>query len=181
MKDPFKGFIIATAGDFGRQRTSEHIKRWIEANGGRYVTKVDENVTHLICSAEHWKSQSSMGKFGDVQVECVSCLLTRRTVQAAIRYPKKIKVVTYDWLEDSLMSKIRKREGDYLIKKHVKADRRKKNAAKRQEQSALKKEGKLFTPISRRSLCSETISFFLSSLIIFVFQSAALIVVAKQR
>jgi hypothetical protein len=61
MKNPFKGFTVATTGDFGKQRTSEQIKRWVEANGGRYVTKIDENVTHLICSAEHWKSQSSMG------------------------------------------------------------------------------------------------------------------------
>ncbi|KAE9962379.1 hypothetical protein BLS_000416 [Venturia inaequalis] len=125
MKNPFNGFTIASTGDFGKQRTAEAIKRWVENNGGRYVTKVDENVTHLVCSAECWKSQSAM-------------------VQAAKRYPKKIKIVTYDWLEDSLMSQARKREGEYLIKKHVKADRKRKNAAKGEERSALKKEVRLF-------------------------------------
>ncbi|TLD15063.1 hypothetical protein E2P81_ATG09911 [Venturia nashicola] len=122
MKNPFQGFTIASTGDFGKQRTAEAIKRWVENNGGRYVTKVDEEVTHLVCSAQCWKSQSAM-------------------VQAAKRYPKKIKIVTYDWLEDSLMSHSRKREGEYLIKKHVKADRKRKNAAKSEERSALKKEG----------------------------------------
>lgn len=71
-------------------------------------------------------------------------MLTKIVVQAAKRYPKKIKIVTYDWLEDSLMAQARRREGEYLIKKHVKADRKRKNAAKREERSALKKEGELF-------------------------------------
>ncbi|QDS75876.1 hypothetical protein FKW77_001910 [Venturia effusa] len=122
MKDPFKGFMIASTGDFGRQRSADAIKRWVENNGGRYATKINDEVTHLVCSSECWKSQSTM-------------------VQAAKRYPKKIKIVTYDWLEDSLMGQTRKREGDYLIKKHVRADRKRKSAGKSAERSALKKEG----------------------------------------
>lgn len=62
MKNLFKGFTIASTGDFGKQRTAEAIKRWVENNGGRYITKVDGEVTHLVCSTEYWKSQSAMGE-----------------------------------------------------------------------------------------------------------------------
>lgn len=62
MKNPLKGFTIASTGDFGKRRTAEAIKRWVENNGGRYVTKIDDEVTHLVCSAECWKSQSAMGE-----------------------------------------------------------------------------------------------------------------------
>lgn len=44
------------------------------------------------------------------------------------------------------MTQARKREGAYLIKKHVKADRKRKSAAKGEERSALKKEGESIIP-----------------------------------
>lgn len=56
------GDIIAISGDFGKPRSAENLKRWIEGNGGRYSTKVEDGVTHLICSKEHWKSQPAAGK-----------------------------------------------------------------------------------------------------------------------
>lgn len=195
MKNPFKDFTIASTGDFGKQRTADAIKRWVENNGGRYVTKVDEEVTHLVCSAECWKSQSVAGEFSftsyfqpekssgvhselvwelsgflfgssfGVCLEiCRNYLLTKCAVQAAKRYPKKIKIVTYDWLEDSLMGQTRKREGEYLIKKHVKADRKRKNDAKSEERSALKMEGELFLS-SFNSLISLSFAFETSRLI----------------
>jgi hypothetical protein len=69
----------------------------------------------------------------------------RFSVLTARRY-KKVKIVTYDWLEDSLQNGSRKREGEYLIKKIVKADRKKKAVSKDKERKALKKEGKSISP-----------------------------------
>jgi hypothetical protein len=57
-----KNFFIAVTGDFGKDKPLDKMKGWIEAHGGEYVTKIDENTTHLICSKEHWKSQSQMGE-----------------------------------------------------------------------------------------------------------------------
>jgi NAD-dependent DNA ligase len=61
MKEILKNNVIAITGDFGKQRTPEALKRWIESNGGHYVTKIDENTTHLICSHEAWKKQVGVG------------------------------------------------------------------------------------------------------------------------
>ena len=62
MKDPLKKCTIAVTGDFGKTRTTEKLKHWIEKNGGTYATKIDGDVTHLICSLEHFKKSVSMGK-----------------------------------------------------------------------------------------------------------------------
>jgi hypothetical protein len=70
-----------------------------------------------------------------------------------------------------------------LIKKHVKADRKKKNSAKGKERSALKKEGKFFSPASSILLSVLVLSLwvqFLQSNASFS-QSAALTVVVKQH
>jgi hypothetical protein len=62
MKDPLKQKVIAVSGDFGPSRKHESIKRWIELNGGKYSSKVEKGVTHLVCSNEHWKNQPRAGK-----------------------------------------------------------------------------------------------------------------------
>jgi hypothetical protein len=62
MKDPLKKVVIAITGDFGgKSRSIENIKRWIESNGGKYSTKIEDGVTHLICSKENWKKQVPAG------------------------------------------------------------------------------------------------------------------------
>jgi hypothetical protein len=62
MKDCLKQKVIAVSGDFGASRKHENIKRWIELNGGKYSTKIEKGVTHLICSKEHWKNQPATGE-----------------------------------------------------------------------------------------------------------------------
>jgi hypothetical protein len=62
MKDPLKNAVIAITGDFGASRKLENMKRWIESSGGKYSAKVEDGVTHLICSKDHWKSHSAAGK-----------------------------------------------------------------------------------------------------------------------
>jgi hypothetical protein len=62
MKEILRGNVIAITGDFGKSRSTENLKRWIENNGARYATKIEEGVTHLICSKDHWAKQVSTGK-----------------------------------------------------------------------------------------------------------------------
>jgi hypothetical protein len=54
-----------------------------------------------------------------------------------------IKIVTYDWLEDSLQMRSRRREGLYLLAKVEKSDKKLKAERKVKERRALKKEGKI--------------------------------------
>ncbi|TKA75357.1 hypothetical protein B0A49_03328 [Cryomyces minteri] len=122
MKDPLKKDKIAISGDFGSARTSDAIKRWIELNGGTYTTSVTSDTTHLICSKAHWGKQVA-------------------AVKKALSH-KDIKVVSYDWLEDTLHSRSHKRETAYLWKVLDRTALKKRAAKERAERSTLKREGK---------------------------------------
>ncbi|MCJ1472638.1 hypothetical protein MMC13_001287 [Lambiella insularis] len=101
MPTGFKDCVIAVTGDFGSNKSHDKIKKWIETQSGRFVTKISADVTHLVPSKEHFKRQVAM-------------------VQEA-RKLKKCHIVSFDWLEDSLMIKRPKRVGEYLMKAQVKA------------------------------------------------------------
>ncbi|KAL2056068.1 hypothetical protein ABVK25_003711 [Lepraria finkii] len=104
MKQPFKKLTIAVTGNFGANRGHGQMKNWIARNGGRFTTEISSGVTHLICSKEQYKKDVLM-------VHQASAL-------------KTIKIVSFDWLEDSLMSKTQspKSEGAYLIGPRVKKE-----------------------------------------------------------
>jgi hypothetical protein len=61
-KNSFKDAVIAATGDFGPGRTHLDIKRWVDTNGGTFVTSLTEEVTHLICSQEHWRKKVAHGR-----------------------------------------------------------------------------------------------------------------------
>lgn len=63
MKYPLRQLTIAVTGDFGRVRTHEKLKQWIEKNGGKFVRTISEDVTHLICSKEDYKDGAPLGTF----------------------------------------------------------------------------------------------------------------------
>lgn len=63
MKNPLRRLTIAVTGDFGKVRTHEKLKQWIEKNGGTFVRKISDNVTHLICSKEDYKDGAPLGTF----------------------------------------------------------------------------------------------------------------------
>ncbi|KAK1146474.1 hypothetical protein N8T08_002903 [Aspergillus melleus] len=117
MKDPFKKVHVCSFGHFGGD--GDKIPQWVKAHGGQYSKNVSQGVTHLITTMEAFKKN----------VE---------TVRKAKRF--KIKIVSYDWLEDSLLSKSRapKREGPYLLEtilkneKKASAEAKAKKAPKRQ-------------------------------------------------
>jgi hypothetical protein len=46
--------VVAIAGTLPAD--SNNIKKWVEANGGKWSPRVEERVTHLIASKEAWKS-----------------------------------------------------------------------------------------------------------------------------
>lgn len=74
-----KNLTIAVTGTFDHEYSQ--LKKWIEANGGRYSPGVRKGITHLIAGKDAWKAASD-------------------AVQAAVKIGAF--VVTYDWLEDSL-------------------------------------------------------------------------------
>lgn len=69
-----------------------NIKKWVEANGGKWSARVAPHVTHLITGKDAWKKVSDP------------------VMQAAER---NIFIVTYDWLEDSLQKKRKLAEKNY--------------------------------------------------------------------
>ncbi len=62
MKDPLKKFTIAVTGEFGEPQNHKNLERWIEKNGGRFASCVDDSVTHLLCTWDEWKNKTPKGK-----------------------------------------------------------------------------------------------------------------------
>ncbi|KAI9680657.1 MAG: hypothetical protein M1817_004097 [Caeruleum heppii] len=106
MKSPLKGLVIAVTGDFGAAHSHKDVQRWVEGNGGTFVDviKEDDGVTHLICSLDDYVAK--VGK-----------------VKHALKYPS-ISIVTFDWLEDSLLAARAKQEKAYLLRVLEKARRK---------------------------------------------------------
>lgn len=82
------GLVIAATGAL----ETNQIKRWVEANGGRWSPRVDMSITHLIASRDAWKTVTD-------------------PVMKAAELNKHI--VSFDWLEDSLSAKKRLAETKY--------------------------------------------------------------------
>lgn len=120
MKYPLSNTVIAVTGEFGPSRTHEALKRWIKANGGTFAPEVTAATTHLICTSAHWKARVG-------------------AVKQALRH-NHVKVVTYDWFEDTALSKTRKQEGPYLLENVAKERRRAKVDYRTKERQAAKKD-----------------------------------------
>ncbi|KAF2709996.1 hypothetical protein K504DRAFT_501293 [Pleomassaria siparia CBS 279.74] len=73
--------VISASGGVGPGKDHSQLRKWVENNGGKWLPKPNETITHLICSKEHWKGK----------VEAVT---------TAVEHG--VHVVSYDWLEDSL-------------------------------------------------------------------------------
>lgn len=70
------------------------IKKWVEANGGRWCSKPTSKLTHLIATQEAWKAKNS-----------------------AVKKAQELgaEIVTLDWLEDSLQRKRYLKETKYTF------------------------------------------------------------------
>lgn len=53
--------VITLTGDFGESRSYAKIRQWIQAQGGRMVTGISSEVTHLVASKKHFEASVSMG------------------------------------------------------------------------------------------------------------------------
>ncbi|KAF1349363.1 hypothetical protein EJ07DRAFT_62218, partial [Lizonia empirigonia] len=82
--------LIAVTGTFPAD--TSQLKKWIEANDGRYSPHVHKGVTHLITGKDAWKNATD-------------------PVQAAAKVGAFI--VSYDWLEDSLQKRRKLAESKY--------------------------------------------------------------------
>lgn len=120
VKYPLLGLIIAATGDFGPRRGHETLKRWIEKNGGQWATKICPEVTHLICTKEDYRSKAPM-------------------VKQALKL-RLFTIVTYDWLEDSLMKGYRLApRGDYLVARAIKDAKKAKQVKKQTKKARIQK------------------------------------------
>ncbi|MCJ1272321.1 hypothetical protein MMC21_000107 [Puttea exsequens] len=101
MKGPLRGFTIAVTGDFGEQRGHDKIRQWIHVNGGSFAHGIRNEVTHLVCSTKHFKTNIKM-------------------VRQARAF-RSINIVSFDWLEDSLMKHTPLSARNYMLENIVKA------------------------------------------------------------
>ena len=130
-KPIFKDKVISVSGDFGGNRRPDQLRGWITQAGGEYKTTLVSSTTHLVVSEANWKKQGN-------------------AVQEALAR-KEVKVVTYDWLEDSLLSGRKKSEGQYqwdkihkdVIKKRKQKEKLEAKQKKQAEKQAEKKSGNL--------------------------------------
>jgi len=56
-----KNLVIAVTSDIDKKQNGQ-IRKWVENNDGKYVTKPSKGLTHLICSEAMWKKESAIGK-----------------------------------------------------------------------------------------------------------------------
>ncbi|KAJ5188284.1 hypothetical protein N7472_007298 [Penicillium cf. griseofulvum] len=105
MGKPFQRIHASIVGKF-EDGVGEKIPQWIRANGGQFSRDVNPQVTHLIATKEAFKNNTV-------------------PVQTA-KKNSTVKIVSYDWLEDSLLSATRrpKPEGPYLLKNLMKPEKK---------------------------------------------------------
>ncbi|KAF2822132.1 hypothetical protein CC86DRAFT_96262 [Ophiobolus disseminans] len=101
------GLVIAITGTLPAEPCN--IKKWVEANGGRWSARVGNHVTHLITGKDAWKK------------------VTHPVMQAA---ELNIFIVSYDWFEDSLQGKRKLAEKKYTWEM-IKRDRKRRREIKK--------------------------------------------------
>jgi BRCA1 C Terminus (BRCT) domain len=110
----FRKIHLCHTNDFGSK--NDKIRDWVVYNGGTFSRGLNDAVTHLVCSKKAWKKYYDVGESTQLLNSLPashlmlhlprepSTLSTNRlqTVKAARR--QGVKIVTLDWLEDSLLS-----------------------------------------------------------------------------
>lgn len=113
-----KSFKKIKASFIGSHKDNKKIPQWLEANGGAYSSKVDDSVTHLIATESAVKENHEAGTYHLMTFKALPIGVRIDTFETTVEKARslKIKIVTYDWLEDSLLSKGHrpKGEGPYL-------------------------------------------------------------------
>lgn len=89
---------IAIAGQY-REYGYDKVSGWIHNLGGSATRTVTKATTHIVATEKAWKRK-------DAAVATAQQLNEQGGVE--------IKIVSFDWLEDSVNNKTKKREGPYL-------------------------------------------------------------------
>jgi hypothetical protein len=84
MGKSFARVVVCHSNDFGGKKNIQ-IQKWVVTHGGTFRKELTSDVTHFISSEQAWK------KYLPIVREA--------------RRQKKTKIVSLDWLEDSLLSK----------------------------------------------------------------------------
>lgn len=68
-KPIFKGCVFSFSGDFNREKVSDNgesinegMIRWVTAHAGQYVSEVNDETTHLICTIKDYQKNSTQGQ-----------------------------------------------------------------------------------------------------------------------
>ncbi|WEW55907.1 anthranilate synthase / indole-3-glycerol phosphate synthase [Emydomyces testavorans] len=122
MGKTFGKVNVCTAGDFGTQ--ADKIKQWVEANGGIYSKQLTLDVTHLITTEAAFRKAVPEGK-GPLSIP-LPANYGYRKLRRTQCVQLNLKIVSIDWLEDSLLSKTKrpKREGPYLWSRKIKSEKK---------------------------------------------------------
>ncbi|CAG8006451.1 unnamed protein product [Penicillium salamii] len=120
MGRTFQKIHCAMVGRF-EEGIKEKIPQWIRANGGQFSREINPMVTHLIATEEAYKDNVSLVKDA--------------------KQSGKVKIVSYDWLEDSLQAAGRrpKKESPYLLQDLTKPTKDRVEAKKLESNRVTKK------------------------------------------
>ena len=147
MTGGLKRFTIALAGNFGPDRTEEKIQGWIAAHGGIFASDISSNVTHLVCSLKAYKQSVPTGgpssEQGDILLELIRPVPVRKALDV-----ETIKIVTFDWLEESLLDGNAKRAKPYLVRRVIRQRRVRKDARRFKRKQILRENGTSTPPPS---------------------------------
>ncbi|KAH1560632.1 hypothetical protein KXX17_005486 [Aspergillus fumigatus] len=105
MGKTFKNIHACAIGRF--PVNGDKIPQWILAHGGTFSKDVTEDVTHLITTRETFAKNVEAGMAPIIPV-CNRDYAVTKVAVGAVQKAKRletVKIVTYDWLEDSLQSK----------------------------------------------------------------------------
>lgn len=105
-----KGFKDVHVSFIGGHENSDKIPQWVKAHGGTFSREMNDNVTHLIASESAVKKNVYAGMPLPFAILCLSvCIISADTCDLHITVQQardlKVNLVTYDWLEDSLLAK----------------------------------------------------------------------------
>ncbi|CAL5871706.1 uncharacterized protein PFLUO_LOCUS5959 [Penicillium psychrofluorescens] len=104
MGKTFEGIHACSTGRF-KDGNGEKIPQWVRNNGGQYSKEMHTGVTHLITTKETFLKDTP-------------AVLEAKDL-------KRVKIVSFDWLEDSLLSKSKRprNEAPYLLENILKAEK----------------------------------------------------------
>lgn len=143
--------------DFGHK--NDKIAKWLDYRGGSCTRSITSHTTHLVCSEAAWKAKHPLGALSYHTRLCADA--DKRSVKAALENAE-IQIVTFDWLEDSLMSKSKRPKR--IVNKYrwgvvEKAEKRKSDQRKMNRIKKVDDKGLFFTlaVCLRLTLFSQTI------------------------